>query len=145
MCRLHIKETKIGLTDSTFLRVLNLLEKRFFFLYIIYICGISWEQNKNEIAFSNTLFYIRFWWNDIPSWKWGLKKIFERIILYFLYVMLDLASQCVSMCKRQFTVVKENICQHLCCWLIWCLAYYYFSVRCSPSFIVRFQCLLACL
>lgn len=47
VCRLHIKETKIGLTDSTFLRVLNLLEKRFFsllpFPFISYIYIYLWN------------------------------------------------------------------------------------------------------
>lgn len=118
MCRLHIKETKIGLTDSTFLRVLNLLEEKVFFLLLyirtyIYICGISWEQNKNEIAFSNTLFYICFWWNDIPSWKWGLKKIFGKnySVFFIRYVGFSPGNVylCVNVNLRMSKKMYDNI------------------------------------
>lgn len=59
MCRLHIKETKIGLTDSTFLRVLNLLEKRFSYsLYPTYIFVESRGNKTKMRSLSATHYFI---------------------------------------------------------------------------------------
>lgn len=131
MCRLHIKETKIGLTDSTFLRVLNLLEKRFFFSAIPFLYLYTFVEsrgNKTKMRSLSATHYFIYVSDEMTylAENGGLEKIFERIIFYFFsfssyvrslffYYLIGIMyvefswRKCVSMCKRQFTDVKENI------------------------------------